>query len=538
MKTIPDRVEKIAEERDGELITEPITYQGLKEKLIQARLDFLKPDDNENDDDEKRKPKLGTYEVARILINNCQFCMFHRGSNARLATYDVENGIYTYDYSLLRIYISFVAPKFGKSAADTVIYHLKNMVGVNSVVKPFNNPEQIPVGNGIYEPKTHTLFPFRPTKFLTSKIKTCLPYRDSKGNLTIKRAIKPVLVEEIKPHSIIDFHGNRWEFNSWLKTIANNDEEIYKLLWQVISVACNANKQMGKAIFLLGSASGNNGKGTFQTLIQNLVGEDNYAMKKINQFQKRFALEDLVGKSVVIGDDNPTNVVIEDKSDFNSIVTNDSVSIEPKGEPQYTAKLNLTVIQSCNAMPRFSDDGGVYRRMIIVPFNADFNGQKENKAIKTYYLADRAVLQYVLYHALDLGNFERYLIPKAAENALQKYEHTNNPVSSFVDDVFENNGDCTGLKEIERLPMDYMYGVWKSYAKENSYKDVGRNTFNQRVLNRVRKLHPDDNYTVKREKLRFKDSEEIKAHQKDDYCYIGNKTFNAESKKNCLIKQK
>lgn len=536
--------EKLVNEIENQkLDAEPITYQGLKSKLIKARMDFLKPKDNEDKNDSENndkpaKPKLDTYDVAKILYANCHFCMFKHGSNARLATYDVEKGIYTYDYSRLRIYISYVAPRFGKSTADTVIYHLINMVGAEPVVKRFSDPELVPVGNGIYEPKTNTLYPFSSSHFITSKIQTCLPYRNLQGKLTIARSTSPVTIEKLESPKITNINGSVWDFDSWLMTIADNDAEIYKLLWQVIVVACNTNIQMNQAIFLLGKSLGNNGKGTFQALIQNMVGEDNYAMKKINQFQKRFALDDLVGKSVVIGDDNPTNVVIDDKSDFNSIVTNDPVSVEPKGEKAYTTKLNLTVIQSCNAMPRFKDDGGVYRRMVIVPFNADFNGQKENKAIKNNYLANRTVLQYVLYHALNQKSFESYSVPAAAIEALEKYEHVNNPISSFIDDVFENKDGYIGLKDIERLPMDYLYGVWKTYAKENNYHDVGRNTFNQRTLDRVKQLHPNDEYNLKREKLRREDCEKIKKHQSDDYCYTGTKNFTYGKTKTCLEKLK
>lgn len=546
----PDILKNLNNEHDSANSDEPqlntpITYIGLRERLIQARKKFLAPNDDKNnkdgkDDEKKKKQKksFDSYDVARILTQECNFCMFRHSSTARLATYDVEKGIYTFDFSLLRRYISYVAPRFNNSRANDVIYHLTNMIGDYSVVKPFDNPNLVPVGNGIYEPSTNTLYPFKPSKFITGKIATCLPYKNRNGKLTIQRVTEPVTAAQPKPPKIANIDGSSWEFNGWLMSIANNDKEIYQLLWQVIAVACNANRQMGKGIFLLGRQNGNNGKGTFQTLIQNLVGEKNYAMKKINQFSERFALEDLVDVSVVIGDDNPVNVVIKDKSNFNSIITNDPVSVEPKGEKRFTEKLNLTVIQSCNAMPRFSDDGGVYRRMLIVPFNADFNGTGENKAIKEQYLAKQDVLQYVLYTALQKGTkFQCYLMPKASKKALDKYEHNNSPIYSFIDEVFISHDEYDGLDTIERLPMDYLYGVWKSYAKENSYHDVGKNTFNQRVINRLSKILPDENYVIERQRLRAQDAQKISDHRHDDYPYYGLKKFPANARKSCLLKK-
>ena len=49
-------------------------------------------------------------------------------------------------------------------------------------------------------------------------------------------------------------------------------------------------------------------------------------------------------------------------------------------------------------MPKFKDKtGGTLRRLLIVPFNANFNGIKENLKIKEDYIKNQQVLEYVLY---------------------------------------------------------------------------------------------------------------------------------------------
>ncbi|MEL3747513.1 nucleoside triphosphatase, partial [Staphylococcus borealis] len=58
---------------------------------------------------------------------------------------------------------------------------------------------------------------------------------------------------------------DNWNFDSWLDEIACHDIEVYTLLWQVINDCLNGNYTRKKAIFLVGD--GNNGKGTFQTLL-------------------------------------------------------------------------------------------------------------------------------------------------------------------------------------------------------------------------------------------------------------------------------
>src|SRR5699024_9853877 len=125
-----------------------------------------------------------------------------------------------------------------------------------------------------------------------------------------------------------------------------------------------------KAIFLVGD--GNNGKGTFQELITNLIGPENIATLKVNEFEERFKLSVIDGKTAIIGDDVPANVYIDDSSNFNSVVTGDRVLVEQKNKQPYSAVFNCGVIQSTNGMPKFRNKNeGTLRRMIIITVNTN-----------------------------------------------------------------------------------------------------------------------------------------------------------------------
>ena len=80
---------------------------------------------------------------------------------------------------------------------------------------------------------------------------------------------------------------------------------------------------------------GGTGKGTFQTLLENLVGSENIASFKIDATVGRFETSILIGKSVVIGDDVQKDVVIKDTSIVFSLATGDPIRIEDKNNDQY-----------------------------------------------------------------------------------------------------------------------------------------------------------------------------------------------------------
>src|SRR5699024_2840570 len=334
-----------------------------------------------------RKPTtISPIRCSVILPKYVDFILFDLEENTRVAMYQPKEGIYTRNTTIIKRVISWLEPKLNSNKADEVIYHLTNRADIK---EPTISRYLIPVQNGIFNLETKKLDPFSPEYIFTTKIDT--PY-----------------VEH--PHSpIID----GLDVDSWLDSIACGDKELVHLFWQIINDSLNGNYSRKKSIFLIGD--GNNGKGTFQELITNLIGMKNIATLKVNQFEERFQLGILEGKTAVIGDDVPANIYIDDSSNFNSVVTGDIVKVEIKNKQPYSAAFRCSVIQSTNGMPKFRNKGpSTERRLVIAPFNADFNGSKEKFKIKDEYIKDEKVLQYVLYKAINM-NFEKFDIPKVSE---------------------------------------------------------------------------------------------------------------------------
>ena len=82
-----------------------------------------------------------------------------------------------------------------------------------------------------------------------------------------------------------------------------------------------------------------------RTLLINLIGHNNVATLRVNEFDERFKIAMLEGKTVVIGDDVQAGVNIDDSANFNSVVTGDRVSVEQKNKPMYSSTFRCTVIQ-------------------------------------------------------------------------------------------------------------------------------------------------------------------------------------------------
>lgn len=440
-------------------------------------------------------PHLPTLETSYIMRRHLKMCLFSESETERLAVYLPSSGIYTQNYRYIHRLISMVDPDYNERDATDVVYHLMNQVPIK---QPTNERYLIPVENGIWNLKQHRLMPFSPDYVFTTKITTS--YRDNPVPPNIKG----------------------WTVDGWFNELACGDKEIINLLWEVINDCLNGNYTRKKAIFLF-SELGNSGKGTFQELIRHLVGLNNVGALKVNEFDARFRLSGLVGKTVCIGDDIAPDIYIKDSSNFNSVVTGDLVNIESKGQDGYTSTLRCTVVQSCNGLPNFHNKGGTMRRIVIVPFNNHFQGHGDNWSIRNDYITRQDVLEYVLYQALQL-DFEKFSVPEVSKKALADFEEDNNPLVGFKVSFFDQ-------VNVDKVPTYYLYEYYKKYCSINGLKALGQSKFIRRFMTTI------PTYEKKRAKLSKADIRQVKSLNTQDELVAFVRIPEQGKTYNCIVKK-
>lgn len=343
------------------------------------------------------------------------------------------------------------------------------------LVKPLEDKHLIPVENGVYNLQTKQLEPFNPKYIITSKIATA--YKNN--------AVKPTF----------------WDVDKWLSSLACGDEEIVTLLLQIMNEAINPNHTRQKIGILYGQ-SGNNGKGTFQTLLINLIGRKNVSTLKPNEFNEKFKLSQLIGKVCNIGDDI-SDAYIDDISNLMSIATGDPITAEEKGKPAFSIYSKVFCLFSGNGLPRTRNKDGWGRRLLIIPFNADFSGQVNDPRIKEEYVYDKSILEYVLKKVLEM-NFDKFIEPKAVMDEINEYQKHNDYIQAYVQDVYIENGYHT----IARVPIVFIKEDIKTYFEREGIKQhlpygLGRDT-----VNKLNKL-TNNRYKIQRSKIRIDDLDKL-----------------------------
>ena len=422
----------------------------LRQALQEAKREELERinEQLEAEGSKKRVNTLSVPQTIKILRQYIEFCIFDEMEGARLAMYQPDKGICTQNTTIIERVLNYI--EYGaRSARFTEL--IKALVREVPIRPKTVDKDLITVKNGVVDLKKMKLLPFS-YKYVF--------------DTTIDTAYNPNIKEPC-----ID----GWTPSQWLDDLACGNEQIKLLLLQVIADAVNGNYSRRKAILLYGN--GSNGKGTFQALIENIVGLQNCANLKINQFSERFALSQLIGKTVVIGDDLGAGIYIDDSGAFNSVITNDAVLIEFKGQQMFSTRLYCTVIQSTNEMPKMRNrSDGTYRRLIIVPFNAKFKDDGDNWKIKDEYIYRDDVREWFLQEALKL-KFDKFIEPDISRDLLEQYKQENDPVADFKANVFDELVK-SGMRQ---FPSKQLYEIFCNYCDQQNYKKWTARKFNKQL---------------------------------------------------------
>ena len=295
-------------------------------------------------------------------------------------------------------------------------------------------------------------------------------------------------LQEFSPDIIIT---NRipWDFNTsayskladdTLNKLACFDTEIRQILEECIGSCFYPSNTLGggKAFILTGE--GANGKSTFLTIIQNVLGEDNISSLDLKELDVKFQNTELFGKLANIGDDISDEFIVN-ASIFKKLVTGNRIQVQRKGERPFEFNNFAKMLFSANTIPRIKDKtGAVLRRLVIIPFNAKFtsNDPDFDPAIN-YKLQSKEVMEYIIQ--LGIKGLKRVIINKKfthsvlIQNELAEYNKMNNPILLFFKEV--DDGEYKIINE----PISEVYSSYKCFCINNGFKEISKIEFGKQV---------------------------------------------------------
>lgn len=359
-----------------------------------------------------------------------------------------KDGIYVAGQAEIESAMISHIPQLNRAKRQEVMSYLDILIRENTDAAPAN---MIAFRNGLYNVYDDSFVPFTPEHIITNKIEW-----------------------DYNPQAYWDMT------DEVLNNIACNDPAIRSLLEEMIGYCFFRRNEIGKAFILTGS--GSNGKSTFLNMVKAMLGKRNCSSLSLKKLGERFKPTMLFGKLANIGDDI-SDAFIADTEEFKKIVTGETIEGEHKGKDSFDFDPYCKLIFSANSIPRLGkgrDNSALMRRLVIIPFNANFNNENPNfKPFIGDSLKGQESMEYLIL--LGIQGLKRVLINRKfttsqkVQDELDEFEESNNPILGFFK-------ECQNEEfGIENEPTNKVYKRYQEYCIANTLTPMSNGEFSKQV---------------------------------------------------------
>lgn len=193
---------------------------------------------------------------------------------------------------------------------------------------------------------------------------------------------------------------------------------------------------------IIAYGDGRNGKSTFWNAISRVLGlySGNISADTLTVGCRRNIkpeMAEVKGKRLLIAAEMQEGARLND-STVKQLCSTDDVFAEKKYKDPFSFKPCHTLVLYTNHLPRVSaSDDGIWRRLIVIPFNAKITGSSD---IKNYseYLYDNAggtILSWIIEGSKKVIDADYHIpVPACVRNAIDDYRSQNDWFGHFLED--------------------------------------------------------------------------------------------------------
>ena len=200
--------------------------------------------------------------------------------------------------------------------------------------------------------------------------------------------------------------------------------------------------------------------------------------------RNQYALAPFKTTPLIVVNELPDKFSNEIRGTLNALISGESVEVNEKFKPNYSAQLPGKLILIGNVLPKIVDDSGsLARRSVIVNFSVNVSKTEQsisdidNKLIESENL--KAFFLFCLSGALDVLNHNYTVVSKIGLDLLVKMEKQNNPIEELLNQTVEFMTE----KELhaDMLPKNYAIPRTDLFSHLKTYIASSRNITNYTI---------------------------------------------------------
>jgi putative DNA primase/helicase len=242
------------------------------------------------------------------------------------------------------------------------------------------------------------------------------------------------------------------------------------------------------ALFQIGS--GANGKGTVQSVLEGILGDENICHISLQRMEEKFGPVEL--KDKLLNTCGETAATPLEVTHFKAIAAADKVQTEKKYKDDVTFIPIAKHMISMNEFPGIKDKtDAFFRRVIVMEYKQKFEGEQDDTSLKDKLQAE---LNGIFMWSLE--GLKRVLKTNCITQcdsilqAKKRFRARVNPVLMFVDEACEV-GDWVRCKPPE------LYKAYKEWCEEAKTNPLGKQRFYEQILTNypAKKTRPEGSTT-------------------------------------------
>ncbi|HEL2028715.1 TPA: DNA primase [Streptococcus suis] len=255
----------------------------------------------------------------------------------------------------------------------------------------------------------------------------------------------------------------------WQETLATffcGDQELIDYVQMVVGMAAIGKVYQEHMIIAYGG--GANGKSTFWNTIARVLGSYSGklsadALTMSNKRNVKPEMAELKGKRLIIASEMDEGMRLNTGL-VKQLCSTDEIYAEKKYKDPFHFVPSHTLVLYTNHLPKVgANDDGIWRRLIVIPFNAKITGKSDvkNFADHLYDNAAPAIISWIIEGAEKAikANFKTKL-PKVVQESVRAYREANDWLGHFIEE------NCEVVKGHIQKSGD-LYSAYRAYALQN-----------------------------------------------------------------------
>lgn len=280
-----------------------------------------------------------------------------------------------------------------------------------------------------------------------------------------------------------------------LDVFFQNDRQLIDYVQLIAGLA--AVGKVYEECMIIAYGEGRNGKSTFWNSIMRVLGSYSGTLSADAltvgcRRNVKPEMAELKGKRLIIASELEEGMRLNN-SIVKQLCSTDEIQAEKKFKDPFHFTPSHTIVLYTNHLPKVGgNDDGIWRRLIVIPFNAKIEGTSD---IKNYtdYLVENAggyILQWIMEGAQKVieRNF-KFPMPKVVQSAVDAYRMDNDWLSHFLEECCElsqeytcKSGElyqeyrayCARTGEYARSTTDFYTALDKSGYEKKKFNDGAR----------------------------------------------------------------